>query len=151
MGRTKLVVFHLLQWDFISKPKKQGGLNVRNVVLWNKTAMGKYIWQVTMKEDNLWVKWVHGIYIRDGDFWNHIPPPFASWSWKKLCSVRSQFASGYVKNVQSLHPQGSFRTAEAYKWLNQESSKVPWRYWVWNKLNIPKHSFICWMMMWGKL
>ncbi|XP_057248228.1 uncharacterized protein LOC130590211 [Beta vulgaris subsp. vulgaris] len=29
--------------------------------------------------------------------------------------------------------------------------KVDWHHWVWNSYNVPKHSFIAWMLMLGKL
>lgn len=50
----------LVAWDHVCTKRSQGGLNVRNLKNWNMAAIGKYFWQVTMKEVNLWVKWVHG-------------------------------------------------------------------------------------------
>lgn len=85
-----------IAWKHISKSKIQGGLNVRDTILWNKSAMGKYIWQIALKEDNLWVKWV---YIRDGNFWIHTPPYNASCAWRKLCDIRSLFSPGFLNNT----------------------------------------------------
>ncbi|MCD9561475.1 hypothetical protein HAX54_020598, partial [Datura stramonium] len=35
--------------------------------------------------DTLWVRWVHGIYIKDKeDIWVHQPPTDCSWYWKKI-------------------------------------------------------------------
>lgn len=77
-----------IAWDLICRNKPHGGLNVRDIKIYNLAAMGKYLWQVMMKEDNLWVKWVHGIYIREQDPWTYPPPHDASWSWRKLCKLR---------------------------------------------------------------
>lgn len=46
-------------------PKKMRGLGVRDCQRWNVAAIGKYIWQIAQKEDLLWIKWVHSVYIRD--------------------------------------------------------------------------------------
>lgn len=48
-------------------------------------------------------------------------------------------------------PNGGYKIATVYKWLRQEPAKVIWRFWVWNKFNIPKNSFICWLTMWNRL
>lgn len=70
----------IVAWASICRNKSNGWLNVRDCKLWNIEALGKYIWQILMKEDNLWVKWIHGIYNRNGNFWSHTPPNEASWA-----------------------------------------------------------------------
>lgn len=44
-----------------------------------------------------------------------------------------------------------YTAASGYIWLRSQHSVVPWSSWVWNRLNQPKHRFICWMAMWGRL
>ena len=38
-----------------------------------------------------------------------------------------------------------------YNWLVNSHPKVDWDTWVWNRLNIPKHKFICWLIMWKRI
>lgn len=45
--------------------KSRGGLCIRECQLWNATAIGKYVWQITKKADLMWIKWVHSVYIKD--------------------------------------------------------------------------------------
>jgi len=40
-----------------------------------------------MKKDVLWVKWVHGRYLKDKAWWNYHPPADCSWYWRKLCII----------------------------------------------------------------
>ncbi|XP_019224002.1 PREDICTED: uncharacterized protein LOC109205712 [Nicotiana attenuata] len=40
---------------------------------------------------------------------------------------------------------------KGYTWLKGNLDKYHWGSWVWNKQNIPKHSFICWLIMQRKL
>lgn len=87
--------------------------------------------------------------IRNGDFWSHIIPHDTSWAWKKLW--RETFAPSYCANRWILHPAGEYKIATAFKWLSQATAKVNWRVWVWNKLNVPKLAFICWMVVRGRL
>ncbi|XP_057535390.1 uncharacterized protein LOC130813571 [Amaranthus tricolor] len=41
-----------------------GGLGIRNIHLWNQTAVGKIAWHIHMMRETLWVKWVHGVYTK---------------------------------------------------------------------------------------
>lgn len=41
--------------------------------------------------------------------------------------------------------------SRGYKWLQQSQPKVSWYRGVWSKFNVPKHSFISWLAMSGKL
>lgn len=133
-----------ITWETICSDKTHGGLNVRDGKLWNIAAMGKYIWQVSMKSDNLWVKWIHWVYIHNDNFWLHVSPLDASWAWKKLCKLKHKFAPGCQWTMEH-------SSSETYKWLQLVTPKMPWRFWVWNKLNVPKHSIICWLAMWEHL
>lgn len=46
--------------------KAGGGLGVRNLLLWYEAAVGKHVWDIEQKADNLGVKWVHTVYIKNG-------------------------------------------------------------------------------------
>lgn len=63
----------MVSWDTVCLPKKYGGLNIKNNKQWDITLVGKLIWQLAGKKDNLWVKWVHGIYIKNEEenIWEH--------------------------------------------------------------------------------
>ena len=54
-------------WNDVCKPKKVGGIGIRDVHAWNVAMMGKRVWAITTKEDNLWIKWVHAIYNKDAN------------------------------------------------------------------------------------
>ena len=44
-----------------------------------------------------------------------------------------------------------YTVASAYAWLSPDMDKVPWAEWVWNSLSIPKHRFIAWLTVLGRL
>lgn len=39
--------------DKVCEHKKSGGLGVRNIFLWNKAAIGKQVWDIAKKVDNV--------------------------------------------------------------------------------------------------
>lgn len=95
-GKSFLTSSPPISWDWVCKPKKYGGLGVIDCLSWNLAAQGRYIWQVAMKADTLWVKWVHCVYIKGHNWWNYIPPREASWSWESICKVKDELKNGFL-------------------------------------------------------
>ncbi|XP_056698454.1 uncharacterized protein [Spinacia oleracea] len=99
----------------------------------------------------LWVKWVDHVYMKGADWWSYSPSKSASWYWRSICSVRNIMATGYGGNAWAQHPSGLCSVSSGYKWLQGPYFKVNWHRWVWNRLNVPRHSFICWLGVLGWL
>ena len=75
-------------WTNVCIPKKNGGLGIRNLEIWNIVAVGKIAWHINSKEDSLWVKWVHEVYMKGGSWKLFNPPVTSSWAFKKICNVK---------------------------------------------------------------
>ena len=56
-------------WKQLCKARATAGLGVQNVELWNKDAVFKHFWAVTKKKNNLWVRWIHHMYVKEGELW----------------------------------------------------------------------------------
>jgi len=95
-----------------------------------------------MKKDNLWVKWVHGRYLRGGDRWTYTPKSDTSWYWKKLLKVKERFRT---------YPKSEYIVKQGYRWLTQTYSNKKWTKLVWNRVSIPRHSLTAWLFMHQKL
>ncbi|XP_030505297.2 uncharacterized protein LOC115720282 [Cannabis sativa] len=54
-------------WDSLCKSKSVGGLGFKNTAIWNEAALFKHVWSIVTKKDNLWIKWVHSVYIKQGE------------------------------------------------------------------------------------
>lgn len=57
-GCANLKKSPLVAWRIICDKKSVGGLGIRDSQLWNTAAIGKYVWNIAQKSENLWVKWV---------------------------------------------------------------------------------------------
>ena len=57
--------------ESVCLPKKKGGLGIKNLDKWNVTRVAKLVWAISMKQDSLWVKWVHGRYIKGREWWEY--------------------------------------------------------------------------------
>lgn len=140
----------LIAWDFVCRDKKMGGLGYKESHTWNYALLGKYIWSVATKADNLWVKWIDHVYLKGRDWKQYVPSSNVSWYWRQLTQIKDKFRSGFSGDKWQFGKNG-YSASSGYQWLRSNQLEVQWSKWVWNKLNVPKHSFLCWIIMWQRL
>ncbi|XP_062119169.1 uncharacterized protein LOC133832910 [Humulus lupulus] len=87
----------LIAWKEVCKAKKLGGLGFKNLENWNVSAIGKHVWALAQKKGNLWVKWVHSVYLKDTDWWEYKAPLDSSWYWRKIMQVKEMMAGCFSK------------------------------------------------------
>ncbi|KAJ8426825.1 hypothetical protein Cgig2_022606 [Carnegiea gigantea] len=78
-------------WHQVYLPKTQGGLGLKDYNAWNKALIGKLVWAVAHKKDILWVKWIHGRYMKNQVWWDYSPSPDSSWYWMKIHRTNEVF------------------------------------------------------------
>ncbi|XP_074292519.1 uncharacterized protein LOC141619402 [Silene latifolia] len=131
--------------------QKLGGLGVVDLRRWNVAALGKYIWWIAHKEDHLWVKWIHAIYMKNAAWFSYAPKITASWSWRKICGVKDKLKQGYVGSWW-LKRGNPYTIQQGYSWLGGVvGQQVPWYHFVWNRYSLPKHCFMGWVAVQGRL
>lgn len=57
-----------VSWEEVCKPRIHGGLGFRSLATWNYAIVGKQAWSIAMREDNLWVRWIHTRYMKQ-NYW----------------------------------------------------------------------------------
>ncbi|KAL9246131.1 hypothetical protein vseg_019705 [Gypsophila vaccaria] len=137
-------------WEEVCKPIKAGGLGILNSKLMNKALIGKYVWWIAQKEDKLWIRWVHGTYLKSQNWWEYEPTINSSWVWRMVCKTRDELRNGYVGS-NWLSAQGSYSVATGYSWLLGTLRQAPWWPLIWNRMAVPKHSFIGWLSVQHRL
>ena len=97
-------------------------MGFKNVESWNKAAIFKHMWAVSCKKDNLWVKWVHQVYIRGEDFWEHSAPASSSWYWRNVVSIKDAFKGYYRQGLIGRE----YTIAKGYKLIQGDTARVYW-------------------------
>ncbi|KAL2942962.1 hypothetical protein RDABS01_031310 [Bienertia sinuspersici] len=129
-----------VSWEEICLPKHEGGLGVRNILHWNTAAVGKHVWAIARKKDNMWVRWVHSIYIKDQDWNTYKPTQICSWVWKSFCNIKDILLAAQV-DLQ-LH---KYSIKKVYDMLRPTGPTIHWDKVIWNTAAIPKHQFTTWL------
>ncbi|XP_021852418.2 uncharacterized protein [Spinacia oleracea] len=138
-----------IAWDKVCGDKQTGGLGFRDVQTWNIAFMGKYVWALVKKQDNVWIRLIHSVYLKDGDWWEYQPGSSASWYWKQVCNTKEKLKQFFTLAEFENMPQYSVK--QVYEKLVGNKPRVHWDKMVWNRPNVPKHRFICWLAVPSKL
>ncbi|XP_074283576.1 uncharacterized protein LOC141608122 [Silene latifolia] len=105
-GKVDLLRVPLVSWEKLCAPKKEGGLGVRDSFSWNVAAMRKLVWWIYYNPNNIWVKWVHQVYLKGTPWSDYTPTGDISWGWKSVCRVRDKMDAGYHNVHWLLDPKG---------------------------------------------
>ncbi|GFZ14619.1 hypothetical protein Acr_24g0008090 [Actinidia rufa] len=74
-------------------PKKGGGLGIRDLGLFNKALLGKWIWRFALGEDKMWCRVIKGKYGCERGDWRtkDIAQPHGTGLWKGIMKVWGDF------------------------------------------------------------
>lgn len=100
--------------------------------------MTRHLWDITRKNDSLWVKWCHTFMLRENSLWNCSRTCSISWVWRKLLKLKGKvvdFIKYIVGNgetiqfwVDNWHPLGllvnKFNTRIMYDVASSISARV---------------------------
>ncbi|XP_062094337.1 uncharacterized protein LOC133800396 [Humulus lupulus] len=147
-GQASLAGPGRIAWNSVCQSKKASGLGFKNSLIWIIAAIGKHVWAVAEKKDNLWVKWFHHDYLKQEDWWNYSAPINSSWYWRKIDEVKGKLRS----LIERLHVhKEDYHISKGYVYIHSPLDKVYWGKEVWGRLNTPKHSFILWLAIHNRL
>uniref|UniRef100_A0A803Q2C4 Reverse transcriptase domain-containing protein n=1 Tax=Cannabis sativa TaxID=3483 RepID=A0A803Q2C4_CANSA len=75
-------------------------------------------------------------------------------AWEQVCLPKGAGGLG-LRNIQKWNiaamTRYNFSVSKNYQLLYSSPEKKPWCHYVWDRLIIPKHKFILWLVLWGRL
>ncbi|GJR02332.1 RNA-directed DNA polymerase, eukaryota, reverse transcriptase zinc-binding domain protein [Tanacetum coccineum] len=107
-----------VSWENVCKPKKQGGLGLKDLHIWNKALLAKHVWNIATKKNSLWVKWVHSVKLREKNIWEISTDVNDSWGWKNLLCIRDLIRD----NVKHIIVSEMMRN-DLWRWPNEWNEK----------------------------
>nr|GEU36621.1 RNA-directed DNA polymerase, eukaryota, reverse transcriptase zinc-binding domain protein [Tanacetum cinerariifolium] len=102
-------------WKTICTPKSQGGLGIKRLGPWNEALLCKHLWNLIVKKDSLWVKWVNVIKLKDKNIWEVEIEENDCGTWKAILNLRSKIRSNVWKQI------GDGKSTNVWfdKWCNE--------------------------------
>ncbi|GJV05449.1 hypothetical protein Tco_1343105 [Tanacetum coccineum] len=73
--------------------KRSRGLGLKNLGVWNEVLMTKHLWNVAIKNDTLWVKWISMENLKGRSIWEVQSESNCSVGWKNILSLRDKVRS----------------------------------------------------------
>ncbi|CAO2832492.1 unnamed protein product [Amaranthus hypochondriacus] len=83
-----------VRWSDVCKKKKEGGLGLRNIEVWNEVAVGKLAWHIHHMSESLWVRWVHGVYTKGTTYVSSTPLPLRAGLLGRYVMLRIKWHTG---------------------------------------------------------
>lgn len=120
-----------------------------DLTLWNKAAIVKHFWTVSMKQDMLWIKWLHVYHIKHHNVLTMDIPNRLSWSMKKILSSRLMFLKNQAPWTLLTAPK--FSITRTYSVLQSDHPRVMWIRIICNIKFSPKTLFITWLALHERL
>jgi hypothetical protein len=87
-GKSEGTAKAKVSWNALCFPKKEGGLGLKRLDVWNQSSMLRHIWSLFAKSGSLWVAWVKDYLLKGRSFWSINIPQNCSWSWRKILKLR---------------------------------------------------------------
>ena len=133
-GRNDASHKSYVAWKNMCKPRKQGGLGIKNLTVWNQVALLKCLWNISNKSDSLWVKWIHKVYLKNCDVMEVSVGTSWTWTIRNILNLRSK-----VTQIQLLWDQmlllQKFSMKAVYNVLIDDLSRS-----TWSKLLLHNHA-----------
>lgn len=147
----------LVGWKAICLPKDEGGLGIRDAKSWNNALLSRILWNLHLKTDSLWIKWVHHIYLRNDSVWVWNPHTRDSPLLKRIAGIRDHLCTMYrgshatIDLLSRLSSPKGLDTGAVFDRLRRTGVKTPWKSMIWKGFIPPKFSFIVWLALWNRL
>ncbi|XP_013595094.1 PREDICTED: uncharacterized protein LOC106303347 [Brassica oleracea var. oleracea] len=81
-----------VSWEMVTKTKKEGGLGIKDLGIWNKACCLKLIWLLFFQSGSVWVAWYRNEVLNGciNNFWTAKKSPTNSWLDNKLLKLRGE-------------------------------------------------------------
>ncbi|GKB65134.1 hypothetical protein Tco_0921320 [Tanacetum coccineum] len=95
-----------VSWKIVCKTKAHGGLGLKDLSVWNKALLIKHIWNIAIKKDTLWVKWVGTVKLKEGSIWVVQKEDVDSWGRKNLLDIRDAIVNHIKYEIGDVDKNG---------------------------------------------
>lgn len=85
-------------WYNVCMPKVEGGLGLRNFIIWNRVLYLSFFWLLFSDNASLWTQRRRQRHIYNQSFWALQESPSDSWVWKQFLNLKAK-AIKFIKPI----------------------------------------------------
>ncbi|XP_058764434.1 uncharacterized protein LOC131637885 [Vicia villosa] len=148
-GNTEVSKKSLVAWSNVCRPKSQGGQGIINLTKWNKITMLKCLWNLCRKSDNLWVKWIHIVYLKGRNAMDAMVSKSRTWVLNRILDMR-EVAQQHLTLWNRMKNQSKFKMSMFYMAMCEAREIVEWIFLFHQNATRPRAQFITWLICHGK-
>jgi hypothetical protein len=89
-GSTVRNMSALVAWKNVCLPKAKGGLGLYDIKARNNCFLVKQLWNIHLKADSIWIRWMHHFYLQDTSIWTVPLQQTSSPLWKSFIKLRDR-------------------------------------------------------------
>ena len=138
-----------IAWDSVCQPKVAGGLNIYHLDTWSQASLGKLLWNIHMKADRLWIRWLGTFYLKGCNILAWQGSNTSSWIVKRILKYRDIISR--TEYWQDTVMNRKYNTGRMYKALRGNVPRVNWKKLLFDNYARPKANFFLWMALWRRI
>ncbi|XP_074266922.1 uncharacterized protein LOC141590214 [Silene latifolia] len=130
-------------WDSMCLPRKEGGVNIKEILSWNKTQLMAWIRKLEFDSNTIWVKWIKVYILKGQSIWEFQPTAAHSWAIHSLISRMDTLIqhTGSLVDARNLLCKPDF-IIQIYEVLRPKGLPLSAYKTLGDTLNFPKHTVI---------
>ncbi|CAN1233139.1 Putative ribonuclease H protein At1g65750 [Linum perenne] len=137
-----------VSWSEVTFPKKEGGLGLKDLKLWNRAHVFRLLWEVFASQGSIWVAWLRSYRVKGRDL-SSLSLGSSSWVWRRLIKHRQAFLSHYSTDGE-FHkwdniPHDGIQFSVIWNSIRNVRTRVSWYHLVWGSGCRPRNSFFAWL------
>ncbi|XP_075080594.1 uncharacterized protein LOC142166077 [Nicotiana tabacum] len=148
-GETETKAKALVAWRQLCWPKSAGGLNITYMVIWNRAALIKKLWNLNKKKDRLWIQWIHTYCIKQQVIWK-MKAKQASWLVQNILGAGKNLTEVNIA-IEEVLSMKEYSIRLIYNKLRGDLPKVEWMRLLCNNWSSPKWRFILYLAILERL
>ncbi|CAN1228527.1 hypothetical protein LINGRAPRIM_LOCUS1299 [Linum grandiflorum] len=141
-------------WQFLAMPKEEGGVGLKDFYTWNSAKVLRHLWSLFTRGGSLWVAWMYRYRIKRKTIWE-VKAVNGSWIWRRILKVRSlsivrasRVADDFAWDAS---PMPRFQLKRVCHTIRRRQPLVDWYTLLWEGWIIRSNSFICWLILMGRI
>jgi hypothetical protein len=90
----------LVAWKQVCLPLNERGSGILDIAARNKCFLARQLWNIHLKSDSLWIRWVHHFYLTHGTIWSSRVHKISSPLWKAILLLKDQLLNDCGGNAE---------------------------------------------------